>query len=201
MTRRTSPIKRRNKSFRGRTGAMAAEYVATMYVLFIFMFFPILNLGVVGLNAFFLWFTCNCAATVGGKSQCFQQAVQIPAGVGQWYPGAYDTARAKATELKSFFPGINWVASAINPEVRAISERVDPAAPIGYTHIGPGPWPASERSKTDTDQYTLLLRVTINGSASPLINVPWFDTPGLSRPMDLVMMSQAQFENPPGLLF
>ncbi len=172
-----------------------------MYVLFIFMFFPMLNLAVVGINAFFLWFTCNCAATVGAKSQCFQQAVQIPVGTGQWYPGAYDTARAKATELKSFFPGISWDATATNPEVKAISERVDPTAPPGYVHVGPGAWPASERAKTDTDQYTLLLRVTIDGFAAPLIEVPWFDIPGLSKKMQLEMCSQAAFENPPGLLF
>lgn len=180
---------------------MAAEYVTTMYVLFIFMFFPLLNLGVCGINAFFLWFTCNCAATVGAKAQCFQEAVQIPQGTGPWYPGAYNTARAKATELKAMFPGINWVASDINPEVKAISERIDPSAPPGYVHIGPGPWPASERAKTDPDQYSLLFRVTIWGTAAPLIEVPWFNIPGLSRPMDLMMCSQAQFENPPGLMF
>lgn len=196
MTRRRSSIKRR-----GKTGAMAAEYVATMYLLFIFMFFPILNLGTVGLNAFFLWFATNCAATVGAKSQCFQQAVQIPSGTGPWYPGAYDTARAKATEIRNMFPGISWVATATNPEVKAIAEPIDPAAGLSpYQHIGPGAWPAGA-PRPDPDQYTLLLRVTINGAASPLIVVPWFNIPGLSKPMQLQMVSQAQFENPPGLLF
>lgn len=180
---------------------MAAEYVATMYVLFIFMFFPILNLGCTGLNAFFLWFACNCAATVGAKSQCFQQAVQIPSGSGVWYPGAYDSARTKATEIRNMFPGIGWTPSATNPEVRAIAEPIDPSAGLApMQHVGPGAWP-SGGTRPDPDEYTLLLRVTIEGFASPLIVVPWFDIPGLSRPMDLKMASQAQFENPPGLLF
>ncbi len=196
MTRRRRSI-RRNK-----TGAMAAEYVATMWLLFVFMFFPILNLGTVGFNAFFLWFATNCAATVGAKSQCFQAPVQIPAGSGTWYPGAYDTARTKALEIRNMFPGIGWAIAADNPEVKAIAQPIDPASGLPtYEHVGPSPLPAADRDKTDTDVYTLLLRVTIRGFASPLIAVPWFDVPGLSKPMDLLVNSQAQFENPPGLMY
>lgn len=192
---------RRKLRRRGKSGAMAAEYVATMWLLFLFMFFPILNLATVGVNAFFLWFCTNQAATVGAKSQCFMAAVQIPAGSGTWYPGAYDTARAKAVEVRNMFPGIGWIPSGTNPGVSVICEPIDPTAGLStLTHTGPGAYP-NGATRPDPDQYTILLRVTIAGWASPLIACPWFDIPGLSKPMELLVSSQAQFENPPGLMY
>lgn len=185
---------------RNRKGAMAAEYVATMWLLFLFIFFPILNLATVSLNAFFLWFCCNQATAAGAKSQCFMAAVEIPVGSGTWFTGAYDTARAKATEVRLMFPGISWNQTATNPEVRLIAEPIDPASGLSQLqHVGPGPWVTTPFP--DPDEYTLLLRVTIRGSANPLIAVPWFDIPGLSKPMDLIVTNQAQFENVSGVRF
>ncbi len=183
---------------------MAAEYVATMWLLFLFMFFPILNLATTGVNAFFLWFCTNCAATVGAKCQCLCAAVQIPAGSGTWYPGAYDSSRTKAMQIQGMFPGVGWVPSPTNPEVDVLLNPVDPLSPLPpVTYTVPNsssPWPAAN-PRPDPDVYTILLRVVIRGWASPLIACPWFDIPGLSKPMNLIMSSQAQFENPPGLLY
>jgi len=180
---------------------MAAEYVATMWLLFLFLFFPILNLATTGVNAFFLWFCTNCAATAGAKCQCFMAAVQIPALTGTWFPGAYDTARTKANQIQGMFPGIGWVPSPTNPEVDILLNPIDPLGGLSpVTWTGPGAYPTG-LPRPDPDLYTLMLRVTIQGWASPLISCPWFDIPGLSKPMNLIMSSQAQFENPPGLLY
>ncbi|MEZ4537722.1 MAG: hypothetical protein R3D26_22405 [Cyanobacteriota/Melainabacteria group bacterium] len=73
----------RNRFFRRsrrRKGAMAAEYVDTMYLLFMFLFFPILNLATVTINAFFLWFAANAGAfQMGAKSPCFNRLIYVPA--------------------------------------------------------------------------------------------------------------------------
>ncbi|MBZ0185664.1 MAG: hypothetical protein K8F91_05375, partial [Candidatus Obscuribacterales bacterium] len=97
--------------------------------------------------------------------------------------------------------GIGWTQTAINPRVDIILEPINPASGLS-TFIKTGPTPLTSADPApDPDEYTMLLRVTITGFASPLINVPWFDIPGLSKPMNLIMTSQAQFENPPGLKF
>lgn len=192
---------KRKRLFRRRKGALAAEYMATMYLLFMFLFFPILNLATVTINAFFLWFAANAGAQMGAKSPCFNRLIYIPAPSGTPYPGAYLTARARAAQIKAMFPGIFWTETPTNPKIDIIMEPIDPASALStYVHTGPNPLSTGEPAP-DPDIYTMLLRITINGSASPLIAVPWFDVPGLSKPMDLVVVSQAQFENPPGLRY
>ena len=192
---------RKIRFYRRRKGALAAEYMATMYLLFMFLFFPILNLAVVTVNAFFLWFAANAGAQMGAKCPCFNRLIYVPAPSGTPYPGAYLTARARAGQISAMFPGAHWVETPANPLIQIIMEPVDPLSGLAtVVHDGPAPLSGSDPAP-DPDLYTMLLRVTIQGQAEPLIPVPWFDVPGLSRAMDLRVVSQAQFENPPGLRY
>ncbi len=191
----------KSRSGRRKTkGAMAAEYVATMYVLFLFIFFPVLNLGACGMRAFFLWFACNQATMLAAKAKTFNTLVYVPEPSGTPYPGAFATAQARAAQVRGMFPGVNWTTTPTNPEVRIIRAVIPgsgaPALPdvIGPTPLGMGNIP-------DVDQYVCSLRVTINGQVDPLIPVPWFNIQGLTSPMFMRVSSEAQFENPPGLQF
>lgn len=189
---------RRFSFYRRRKGALAAEYMATMYLLFMFLFFPVLNLAVVTINAFFLWFACNAGCQMGAKSPCFNTLIYVPAPAGTPYPGAYDTARARANQIGDMFPGAAWDRSTY-PTVQIIMEPLTGAAsqvikPSGVS-LSPGD-PAP-----DQNIYTMLIQCRIVGTAAPLIEVPWFDVPGLSKPMPIQVVSQAQFENPPGLKY
>ena len=179
---------------------MAAEYVATMYVLFLFIFFPVLNLGTCGLRAFFLWFACNQATMLAAKAKTFNTLILVPAGTGTPYPGAYDTARARAAQVRGMFPGVNWTTNAQNPEVDILQSPIPgsgapPLAPVV------GPQPLGLGNTPDVNQYVASIRVTINGQVDPLIPVPWFNIQGLTSPMFLTVSSAAEFENPPGLQF
>jgi len=181
-------------------GAMAAEYVATMYVLFLFIFFPVLNLGTCGLRAFFLWFACNQATMLAAKAKTFNTLVYVPEPSGTPYPGAYATARARAAQIRSMFPGVDWTTNSSNPEVRIIRAVIPGSgAPAVADVIGPNTLGLG--NIPDVDQYVCTIRVTINGQVTPLIPVPWFNIQGLSSPMFLTVSSEAQFENPPGLQF
>lgn len=181
-------------------GALAAEYVATMYVLFLFIFFPVLNLGTCGLRSFFLWFCCNQAVMLAAKAKTFNTLVYVPAPSGTPYPGAFATAQARAAQVRGMFPGVNWVTSNSNPEVRIIRSPIaGSGAPALPDVIGPAPLGLG--NIPDVNQYVCTIRVTINGSVDPLIPVPWFNIQGLTSPMFLKVCSEAQFENPPGLQF
>ncbi len=179
---------------------MAAEYVATMYVLFLFIFFPVLNLGTCGLRAFFLWFACNQATMLAAKAKTFNTLVYVPEPSGTPYPGAYSTARARASQIRSMFPGVDWTTNAGNPEVRIIRAVIPGSgAPAVADVIGPATLGLG--NIPDVDRYVCTIRVTIDGQVAPLIPVPWFNIQGLSSPMFLRVSSEAQFENPPGLQF
>ena len=186
--------------YRRRKGALAAEYMATMYLLFMFLFFPVLNLAVVTINAFFLWFACNAGAQMGAKSPCYNTLIYIPAPSGTPYPGAYQTARARANQIKNMFPGINWDTGQF-PTVCIIMEPIDTSGTASRIVKPSGVSLGAGDPAPDQNIYTMLIQVSIVGTAAPLIEVPWFDVPGLSRPMTLRVVSQAQFENPPGLKY
>ena len=179
---------------------MAAEYVATMYVLFLFIFFPVLNLGTCGLRAFFLWFACNQATMLAAKAKTFNTLVYVPDPGGTPYPGAYDTARARAAQIRGMFPGVNWTTNATNPEVDILLSPIQGSG-AGAAQKIVGPTPLGLGNIPDVNQYVASIRVTINGQVDPLIPVPWFNIQGLTSPMFLTVTSQAEFENPPGLQF
>jgi hypothetical protein len=176
-----------------------------MYVLFLFIFFPVLNLGTCGLRAFFLWFACNQATMLAAKSRTFNTLIYVPdtsplPQTGTPYPGAYDTGRAQAARVRSMFPGVNWTTSPTNPAVDIL------LSPIAGSGAGPaqviiGPQPLGLGNSPDVNQYVASIRVTINAQVDPLIPVPWFNIPGLSSPMFLTVSNSSEFENPPGLQF
>jgi len=195
---------KRKKGLRKRKGALAAEYVATMYVLFLFIFFPVLNFGTCGLRAFFLWFACNQATMLAAKAKTFNTLIYVPASPpGTPYPGAYDTARQRAAQIASMFPGVEWTTNAANPEVDIILQpipgAVGPPVPAYSKTIGPAALGLGHIP--DVNSYDSSIQVTINGQVNPLIPVPWFNIAGLTSPMFLTVSSQAEFENPPGLQF
>jgi len=188
------------RGLRKTRGALAAEYVATMYVLFLFIFFPVLNLGTCGLRAFFLWFACNQAVMLAAKAKTFNTLIYVPAPAGTPYPGAYDTARARAAQVRSMFPGVNWTTNATNPEVDIL---LSPIAGSGAPTVAPviGPTPLGLGNIPDVNNYVASIRVTINAQVDPLIPVPWFNIQGLTSPMFLVVSASSEFENVPGLQF
>jgi hypothetical protein len=188
------------KRQRKRKGAMAAEYVATMYVLWMFLFFPLLNIGTCGLRAFFLWFACNQATMLAAKAKTFNTLVYVPDPGGTPYPGAYDTARARAAQVAGMFPGVNWTTNGQNP---AVDILLSPIPNSGAIAVAPviGPTPLGLGNVPDVNLYVPSIRVTINAQVSPLVPVPWFNIPGLSSPMFLTVSNSAEFENVPGLQF
>jgi hypothetical protein len=171
-----------------------------MYVLFLFIFFPVLNLGTCGLRAFFLWFACNQACMLAAKAKTFNTLVYVPDPGGTPYPGAFATAQARAAQIRGMFPGVNWTTNQTNPEVDILLSPIQGSG-AGAAQKIVGPATLGLGNIPDVNQYVTSIRVTIQGQCDPLIPVPWFNIQGLSSPMFVTVSSQAEFENPPGLQF
>ncbi len=193
--------KKRNSTIRRRrNGALAAEYVTTLYVLFFFLVFPLLNYAVLGLRAFFLWFACNQAAMTGSKCRTLCQPITIG---GVQYSGAAPTAVARANNIAAAFPGIHWQQN--EPEIWVFVNQIPGAPPTNgfptswqVTNIYTGP---TMNGVPNLNSYIFEFRVIIrNAWIDPLIAVPWLNNiPGLGSPVYLTVESSTQFENPPGL--
>src|ERR1700719_5200703 len=66
------------KARRKKTGSLMAELSANIYVIFIFLVFPLLDLSVLGFRAFFLWFAANQAVGAACKAKTYLMPVEIP---------------------------------------------------------------------------------------------------------------------------
>jgi hypothetical protein len=196
--------------FRNRKGAMTAEYVTTLYVLFFFLFFPMLNYGILGMRAFFLWFACNEACITGIKMRTLCEPVTIG---GISYGGAASTAAARASNIANAFGGIHWPTGQpviyVNVTPMTTASGASATSPLGLTYapaqikIGPPYSGPVLPTCPDVNNFICTFVVAIqNAALDPLIpmNFPPFNSiPGLGAQLHTTVSCQQQFENIPGL--
>ena len=193
----------RRSSSRRTKGALQAEWAMTMYVLFFFFMFPMLDFAVLGVRAFFLWFACNQAVMAGCKAHTLVNPVTIGTVT---YQGALTISTTRASNVRSAFPGVNWTTAYPQIFIEFVPLNAGVNSPVYYPGLTP---PGMTQSTTSTSPVTTLpdmnkyiaeYQVVITGTVLPFIPVPLIGTvPGLSGPVSLTVSSEAQFENPPGL--
>jgi hypothetical protein len=197
---------------RRKKGALQAEWAMTMYVLFLFMFFPMMDYAVLGLRTFFLWFACNQATMIGSKAHTLVQPVTIGASstsAGTTYQGALKLANQRAQAVATAFPGvqfdttkypstfINFVPLSTNPPAKSSIISYPPSG-AGYNFFTTTTSPIT--TIPDQSLYVSEFKCVMVASISPFITIPLIgNVPGLSTPVSMSVESQAQFENPPGL--
>ena len=192
----------KRSSTRRPKGALQAEWAMTMYVLFLFFMFPMLDFAMLGVRAFFLWFACNQAVMVGCKAHTLVNPVTIGT---QNYQGALTLSTNRAANVAAAFPGTSW-NNAQYPQMFITFAPLNTGtdSPIHYPASAPG-YTASQATSPipnipDMNKYVAEYKCVIVGQVKPFITIPLIGTvPGLSGPVDLTVQSQAQFENPPGL--
>jgi hypothetical protein len=177
---------------------MVAEYAATMYLLFLFIFFPLLDLTVLGLRSFFLWFACNQGCMAGCKARTWGTTIYV--GQTQFLP-ATSVARNRIARIQAAFRGCEFkpYGSDVTLEIQQ--------TPIPGSVPGGGNPPAIANSKVplgignapNVTEYIPSIKCTISAKILPFIPVPLFNIPGLSTSFPLTVSSEQVFENPPGL--
>jgi hypothetical protein len=187
----------RNAHLRPKRGAITAEYVATLWIIFLIVFFPFLDLTTICLRSFFLWFAANQAALIGSQAKTWQASVTIGTVTYQPASGATGLATTYANEVKNSFLGWQYdPASSLspNPYVEIVLAPIGSATPVSNST-------APLASPPDVSQYVPHIRVTIDGLVQPLVPmyVAGLSLPGLTTPMKLRVRAEAIFENPNGL--
>jgi len=195
------------KLYKSRTnsGALTAEYASTMYVMFTFLVFPVINYATLGLRSFFLWYAANQAVMTACKAKTYYQNVYIPTTPpNTLFYGAYTLGRARAQTIQQAFGGFTFLPEPINgrpnPNVEILVEPIDPNSTVGTKvyWYGAGA-PMGLGNAPDTSQYVVTCRVTIKANVYPLVSVPFLNVPGLSGPVEIDVAAQSQYENVPGL--
>ncbi|MBZ0185348.1 MAG: hypothetical protein K8F91_03775, partial [Candidatus Obscuribacterales bacterium] len=111
----------------------------------------------------------------------------------------------RSNQIRAAFPGINWTDSPTNPRVEILRTPIPNSQPpiIFYPpFVCTGPGVALVGQVPDVDRYVVTLRVTIDGTVSPLIPMTLpgpMAIEGLTTPFRMVVTSEAAFENTPGV--
>ena len=182
---------------------MIAEFTANLYVIFLLLFFPLLDLSIIGMRTFFLWFATNQAVMSASKAKSYLTPVENKTKSSVvTYHSACEMAQDRANQVRSILSGIRWQESENNPDVQIVREPINPKAvnaqPEAIFSRGHGA-PLVGADSPDPSRNMYICRVVIKGQVDPFITVPWFDVPGLSRPIEMTVASQAQYENVAGL--
>jgi len=191
---------KRFKRSKSQTGSLIAEYTAALYVLVFILAFPLLNYSVLGFRCFFLWFAANQAVMAACKAKTYLQSIEIPPNI--MHPSACQLASTKANQVKNIFGVIHWAETENNPDVQIVREPINPQAKNAQPEAVFSRDNGAPLSAIDAPDQTLniyICRVRIKGQVDPLLPIPWFNIPGLSRALDLTVSSEAQFENISGL--
>jgi len=201
----TKKIKKRSTA-----GAIIAENAAVLYVLFVLIFFPLIDLAAMGLRAFCLWYACNQAAMAGAKGSQWSSGYSNGVSSGlTYYTSIKDDATNVANSTAKMFSGI-----AINngyPQLSVIltgiahSDTTNNQASVATVPIPSAELPLSSAgaqkaglpSVVDNSQYVPILRVTVQGTIQPFLYVPFFfSVPGLNSPFQMTIQADQQIENP-----
>ncbi len=182
---------------RSRRGSLIAENASVLYALFLFLFFPLLDLGAMGMRTFFLWFTCNQAAMAGSKGTKWSTGNKT--GSTNFATSIQTQTTTTATSVASMFSGIS--ISSGYPKLSVTLQAIqhsdttnNQASASTVTYKNGSGLPLS--TPLDTSQYIPILSVQINGTVQPFIPIPFpIAVPGLTKSFTVSIVSEQQIEN------
>jgi hypothetical protein len=184
-------ISKTKSTYRCCNGAITEEAVVSLWFLFVFMFFPLLDYSAMGLRAFFLWYACEQGAMAGAKGTEWSTTSYA----NNYYTSIQTQAKNTVTNVIGAFSGITLTSG---PTLTVIAQAIpntsattiDPYVPTTSTFL-------------DKSLYVPLLQVAVTGQIQPFIVIPFLpvSVPGVNTAFTMSVNSQQQIENPSALSY
>ena len=157
-----------------------------MWVVFFFLFLPLLDFGTLFLRSTFLYMAVHNAARNAAKSRSFLNDVP-----GQ--SSATNTANSTVNNVISMWNGVT--VNSILTRIVITDVNTDAVSFAENPLLTPA----------DDSNNTYQIQVTVTGKVDPLVtfNMPWFGSsglPGLTKSMSVTMSDRQYVENPQGLV-
>ena len=186
------PTSKRKANLRSCCGAITEEAVVSLFVLFIFLFFPLLDLAAMGLRSFFLWFACEQSAMAGAKGTVWSTTNVYS---NNYYTSIQTQAKTAATTVVNMFSGIQITSGPTLTVIAQAIPNANAASIIPYT--------PTTSTYLDKSLYVPLLQVAMTGTVQPFIYIPFIplSVPGLNAPFTMTVYSEQQIENPTALSY
>lgn len=161
------------------------------------LFFPMLDLGALGLRLFFAWFACNQAAMAGSKGEKWSTGNSV---VSTNYATSIQTQAVNtATSFANAITGITITSgypkfTVILRAIQHSDTANNQVAAATQTFVGGAGLPLA--NPADSSQYVPILQVQVNCTIQPLIIVPFMpNIPGLSKSFNITINTEQQIEN------
>jgi Flp pilus assembly protein TadG len=176
-------IRRKSNNARG---SFLADGPLIIWLVFLFLFLPLLDFSAALLRSTFLYMAVHNAARNAAKSRSFLNPIGSD-------PSATQIASNTVTNVASMWSGVkvNSILAEIvttNLDTQTVSRQANPLT-----------------TPADDSNNTYQIEVTVTGSVDPLVtfNMPWIGNggvPGLTKPMAVTMIDRQYVENPQGLV-
>ncbi len=170
-------------ALRSNRGSTAAELPLMLWVVFMVLFFPLLDLAAVCLRSTFLYLAAHSATFEAARAKTFSVPVNGS-------PSAVQLASAQAQAVASSFSGITVnkvTVNIISTDVNTLSVARQ-STPL--------------TTPADSTLNTYQIEVAVQGSLSPFFNYGsrfFGDIPGLTAPIKTTFVDRQFCENPQGL--
>jgi len=174
---------------RRRLGASIAELPFVLLVIFIFLFFPLLNLTTATVRTWFLRSAVLDAAHNAAKACTYGTHLPATEDDSECF-SAVELANNTLNKFIQTFAGVSMTSAQVYVVRQTIAGGVATTYP-------PGPIPKSD---IQPDANVYFIEVAFKGEAQPFLTVPFFsNVPGLGGPMPVNITGRETFENVEGL--
>ena len=176
---------KRKKISKYRRGAIVEENIAVIYLLLFFLCFPMIDLAMIAVRTFFLWFACEQGAMAGAKGTVWSTSTYK----NNYYTCIQTQAINTANKVISMFSGVTVTSG---PTLTVIAQAIPNTS--GATI---NPYSPSTSTYLDKSLYVPLLQVSMTGKVQPFITIPFIpgNIPGLNAPFTINVSSEQQIEN------
>lgn len=164
-------------------GSMIAELPLVLWVLFIVIIFPLIDLGTAFLRVTFLYAGVHLSSIAAARANTFLVPLDGK-------PSAINEANSKLTQVKSAFSGLD--VQDVKTEI--IITNNDTQA-VSFSSV-----PLTKQADVAMNSYQI--QVSAVCSADPLITIPLpLAVAGLNAPLVFNMNARQYCENPQGLSY
>jgi len=168
------------RQMRKNAGSVIAEAPAVLYVFFVLVVFPLIDLVTAFIRLTFIYTATHQSCIWAARARTFQTSINGD-------PTAEALAQAGADTAIGCFTGVTL---SVTPQI--IVTDISTLKQTVYTNPLPAP--------ADISKNTYQVQVIGVGNALPLFNIPLpVSVPGLNAPLSMTLADRQYFENPIGL--
>lgn len=174
---------KKNRTRKRSKGSVIAELPVVLWVLFIVIVFPLIDLATAFLRVTFLYAGVHLASISAARANTFSLPLDGK-------PSATDEANSKLTQIKSAFSGLN--VQDVKTEILITNNDTQVLSSSSV--------PLTKQADVALNSYQIQVSATC--SADPLITIPIpLPVAGLNTPMTFNLNARQYCENPQGLSY